>query len=270
MAEVKDKVVTVESLAAVHAYDEATYLKNTGGTVTGDVILSGSDLYTTDIYITENGGAKGQIYGLTPEGTYVANFQPCNENGNCVVGWGNKNRGVGNTNIYGTSDINMTLADSTYTVFSARNAHNNMQINHSGYVEGDSKTYIYGSDVYLRPTAAEFKPYFAAGDTITFSIYTSGYVTTGGADVCFVLPIAKPIIGNPTLQVTTDDGMVLRQNGKYTHGSSSSSGATASSITASIQAGGNYISIRAKFTNITDATNNDAIGVSWSGTITLS
>ena len=39
MAEVKDKVVTVDSLKTKHDYDESTYFKNTGGTVTGNVAI---------------------------------------------------------------------------------------------------------------------------------------------------------------------------------------------------------------------------------------
>lgn len=41
MAEVKNKVVTVESLKTKHDYDEKTYLKKSGGTMTGDITLSG-------------------------------------------------------------------------------------------------------------------------------------------------------------------------------------------------------------------------------------
>lgn len=306
MAETKNKIITVESLKAKHDYDESTYLKKSGalttlgitataaelnyvdgvtsnvqtqlnnklslsgGTVTGNVTLSGSDLYTTDIYITDKGGGKGNIYGLTSDGAYISNFQPCNENDNCVVGWGGFNRGVGSTNIYGAEDINMILGDSDYHVFTARNIYNNMQINYSGYMEGNSKTYIYGTDIYLRPAAAEFKPYFAAGDTISFNLATAGYVTNGSTEVCFTLPISKPIIGSPTLTVTTDKGIVLRQNSKYTHGSSSSAGAVPTSYTLVAEAGGTYINVRAKFATTTNATNNDAIGVSWGGTITLS
>ena len=102
MAEIKNKIVTVESLDALHDYDENTYLKKnnalstlgitataaelnyvdgvtsnvqtqlnninnnkfdkTGGIISGDTTIN-ADLYTTDIYLTENGGAKGFIYG---------------------------------------------------------------------------------------------------------------------------------------------------------------------------------------------------------------
>lgn len=132
----------------------ANYLPLTGGTITGDVTLSESDLYAadlyaTDLYFTENGGAMGQIYGKTPDGNYVANIQPCNESGNCVIGFGNYSNGSGATNIYGAEEINMVLAGCTGRVFNARNDYGNMEINRSGYADENSKTYIYGTDVHL-------------------------------------------------------------------------------------------------------------------------
>lgn len=277
MAEVKNKVVTVESLKAKHDYDESAYLKKSGGNVTGDVALIGSDLYVTDIYINENGGAKGQIFGLTPYGNYVPNIQICNENGNCVIGHGNYTNGTGNTNIYSGDNISMFLAGNETTegvaVFNARNSYGNMEINRMGQFDG-GRTYIFGSDIYLgrgnNGNVIEYKPYFAAGDTISVNISTAGYVTTGSTEICFTLPIAKPIIGNPTLTVTTDGGLVLRQNAKYTHGSSSGSCAYPTSYTLGVQAGGNFISVRAKLSDITNATNNDAIGITWNAVITLS
>ena len=190
MAEVKDKIITVESLKSKHDYDESTYLKKSGalttlgitatatelnyadgvtsniqtqlnnkfdksgGTITGDTTIN-ADLYMTDIYLTENGGAKGQIYGKTTSGDYVANLQPCNENDNCVIGFGMYNSGKeyeeqsGETNIYAVNGINMVLAGCTGRVFNARNNYGNMEINRSGHEDNNSKTYIYGTDVHL-------------------------------------------------------------------------------------------------------------------------
>lgn len=190
MAEVKDKVITVESLKTKHDYDESTYLKKSGalgtlgitataaelnyvdgvtsniqtqlngklstngGTVNGDVTLNNSNLYTTDIYISENGAAKGQIFGKTTDGAYVANIQPCNEYDNCVIGFGIYNSGkdyganCGETNIYAAKGINMVVAGCTGRVFDARNSYGNMEINKAGYTDNNSKTYIYGTEVY--------------------------------------------------------------------------------------------------------------------------
>lgn len=160
MAEVKDKVITVESLKALHDYDERTFLKKTGGTVTGDITLNNSDLYTTDIYFSENGAAKGQIFGKTTDGDYVANIQPCNEYDNCVIGFGTYNSGknydsnCGETNIYAANGINMVVAGCTGRVFNARNSYGNMEINRAGHTDENSKTYVYGTDVHFVTTDA--------------------------------------------------------------------------------------------------------------------
>ncbi len=154
MAEMKDKIITAESLKALHDYGEGAYFKKTGGTVDGNVTLNNGDLYTTDIYMTENGGDKGQIFGKTTDGDYVANIQPCNEFDNCVIGFGTYNSGkeyeenYGETNIYAAKGINMVIAGCTGRVFDARNSYGNMEINKAGYTDNNSKTYIYGTEVY--------------------------------------------------------------------------------------------------------------------------
>ena len=157
-------------------------------------------------------------------------------------------------------------------VFNARNNYGNMEINRMGQFDG-GKTYIFGSDIYLgcgTDNVVEYKPYFSAGDTISVNISTAGYITTGSKEVCFIIPIAKPIIGVTSLTVTTDNGMVLRQGGKYTHGSASGVVTRANSYTLSAEANGNYISVRATFNNVTNAINNDTIGIVWNAVITLS
>lgn len=49
MAEVKDKVVTVESLAAVHAYNQDTYMTNFNPTGSGTFAMSGDGNFTGDV-----------------------------------------------------------------------------------------------------------------------------------------------------------------------------------------------------------------------------
>lgn len=65
----------------------------------------GEDSFThnTNLYFGVNGAGQGAIYGLLPDGSgYVENLQPVNQNGHCVVGYGNYDRGEGNTHVYGT------------------------------------------------------------------------------------------------------------------------------------------------------------------------
>ena len=172
------------------------------------------------------------IRGVKPgTTTLVEAFNPQNSNGNTIIGYGNYSNAEGNTNVYG-HDINFGV---------------------SNIAEPGS-----------------FRPYRRQGDSLTFSaLRTSGYVTNSGTDVSFVAPISVPIIGSPTVTVTSVKGFVLRQGGKYTHGSSAEVFVVPDSYSATAGAFGG-IHIIAKFSNATNATNNDAIGIYWNGTITFS
>lgn len=241
MAEVKDKIVTVESLDAVHDYAESTYLKKSGALGTLGITATAAELNKLDgitattaelnycdgvtsniqtqlngkaathnhpylstsggtiannlivkgeIRMGTNGDGKGVICGLAPDGTtYVPNLQPCNENGNCTVGFGNFERGSGITNVYGENvnvySLNTDGTDPNGSIFTARNANNHTLINYAASLDGakTSDTYIYGTAVGVRTTNDDFvvdNIQLAHVDEATctlasdWSIYTSG------------------------------------------------------------------------------------------------
>lgn len=170
------------------------------------------------------------IYALDTDGNYRQNIQPCNASNNCVIGYGNYTKSNGNTNIYG-NDIMICSAAAGNT---------------------------------------NFRPYYRAGDSINFSFRGAGYVTNSSQDVTFLVPFSAPIIGSPTVTASSVNGLTLRQGSKYTHGSSATAYATPNSYSTILipQVG---VVVTAKFTsNTTNATNNDATGVYWSGNITFS
>lgn len=146
---------------------------------------------------------------------------------------------------------------------------NQLMVGKGSYDVG-APTYIYGRDIYLyvKSAGAHYYPYYAVNDSISISIATAGYLTNGSKDVSFIVPLSKPIIGNPAVTVATVNGFTLRQGTKYTHGSSATQAVSPASYSASIKPGGVYI--LASFSTTTNATNNDAIGINWSGTITFS
>ena len=111
---------------------------------------------------------------------------------------------------------------------------------------------------------------YRAGDTVTFGIHTAGYVTNSGNTVRFIVPLAKPMIGSPTISMSSIDGFILRQNGVYTHGSSATKYVTPSECYTIGNTSGNAVVVSAKFDDVTNVTNNDTIAVIWSGTITFS
>lgn len=157
-------------------------------------------------------------------------FNPVNANGNTVLGWGNYDTKDGNTNIYG-HDVNIGVSNIA--------------------------------------NPGTYRPYKRQGDTVTFTIRTAGYVTNAGKDVTFLVPFAVPIIGAPTATAASVQGLVLRQDTAYTHGSASDTFVTPDSYSASVSMFcGVYIT--AHFSDTTNVVNNSAIGVYWNGTITFS
>ena len=158
-------------------------------------------------------------------------FQAQNESGNTVVGWGNYNAGKGNTNIYG----------------------NNVAIG----VAAAGKTL--------------FRPYYYGGDTILDICWRgAGYLTSTGQIVYFVIPLAKPVLGNPTVTIASAYGFKLRQSNLYTHGSTANKYAVPSKYAANVDESGNYVRVAATFTTNTNATNNSPIGIDWTGEIHFS
>lgn len=164
------------------------------------------------------------------DGTYHEAFQAQNQYGNTIVGYGNWAAATGNTNIYG---------------------HNIM----------------FGVSDTANP--GTYKPYYSRGDSISIAFRTAGYVTNSGKDISFWLPTSRPILGSPTVTVTSLDGFVFRQGSKYTHGSSASEFTKPASYEASATYS-NGIYIKAVFTDTTNVTNNDALGIYWDGKITFS
>lgn len=170
------------------------------------------------------------IFGTKPDGTRWEAFNPCNSNGNTVLGHDNYENQEGQTNIYGY-DLNFGVSNIA--------------------------------------TPGTHRPYRRRGDTISISLRTAGYVTNSGKDVSFWVPVSIPIIGSPTATVASNGGFCLRQGTKYTHGSSASVNVHPDSYEAAATYA-NGIYIKAVFSDTTNVTNNDAIGIYWSGTITLS
>ena len=129
--------------------------------------------------------------------------------------------------------------------------------------------YCDSTDLYIASSrGGAFKPYYTAGDTISLDrLNTAGFVTSSKTKVYFSFNPGKPLYGVSSISCSSIDGLALRQNDAYTHGSSSSSLVKPSSYLAS--AVGNSIGICATFTKTTNAVNNAPIGVAASIKITF-
>lgn len=160
------------------------------------------------------------------------------------------------------------------------NANNNIHFASGAYDNNEGDCYYNGNTVYIRSKndvslvvgragSTSFMPYYCAGDTITMStIYIGGFVSGSSANVQFFIPLSKPIIGNPTVSIASTSGLIIRQDGKYTHGSTASAAVYPNSYSAGIRQGG--INVVAKFSTTTNAVNNAPCGIAWTGTITFS
>lgn len=173
---------------------------------------------------------SGTIYGVDQNGLRKNAFQAQNESGNTIVGYGNYSNASGNTNVYG-HDLNFGVSNIA--------------------------------------TPGTYRPYRRKGDTMTLTLRTAGYVTNGGKDVSFWIPLSMPVIGAPTVTITSGSGFALRQGNTYTHGSSATELVTPASYEAAVTMF-HGIYVKAVFSDTANVTNNDAIGIYWNGTITFS
>lgn len=149
---------------------------------------------------------------------------------------------------------------------------NNTVVGYGPYVANVGNTHLYGKDIviYSKTAGTNYRPYYRAGDSLGLTIHTSGYVTSSGTNVVFIVPLAKPILGSPTVTITSGSGMVLRQGAKYTHGSAASTNVKPTSYSWIGDTDWNAVIVSAIMSNTENVTNNDAIGVAWNGTITFS
>ncbi len=174
-------------------------------------------MFRNDVYFKTN----YRIYGTASDGSECDVFNPKNNNGNTVIGYGNYTSKSGQTNIYG-HDI------------------------------------VFGVSNIESPVT--YRPYVRQGDSFEVDIQTSGYVTNTGRDVYFTIPLTRTIVGNPDVTCSSTDGFRLRQNNAYTHGSTSSAYVIPSSITAQDRSNYGVI-IKASFSENTNVINNAPIGI---------
>lgn len=139
----------------------------------------------------------------------------------------------------------------------------------NGIYADNSSTRIASSDVikldagkiYLSTYLGTWRPYFCAGDSISTTFGTAGYITSSGKDVIFIIPLSKPIVGNPTVTVTSVKGFMVRQNNKYLYGGSSKKYVKPSKYTVHSTLSGGCIHVFATMQNTTDVTNNSPCGI---------
>lgn len=157
-------------------------------------------------------------------------------------------------------------------VFEGVSTSGNTVINYGGYLNNCGGTNIYGTDILLYSANAGdsgYRPYFRAGDVITANIiHTAGFVSTDSSTVYFTIPLTRYVLGDPTITFRSTNGFMIRQNGKYTHGSSSGTYVKPTRVEVALNSFG--IRVNAVFSKKTNAVNNAPCGIAWNGDITFS
>lgn len=246
-----------ESLLLDQTFTVTVTVADSDGNTPKEITLEGY-LFTIDML----GGGKGVAFGKPAEIENTADFDFETLHRDHMTFAHNKT-------------IHGTKADGTVReAMNPMNANGHVVIGYDNYDAKDGNTHVYGNDVQLgvanTANPGAFRPYRRQGDTLTISIRTAGYVTNSGKDVTFFIPFAIPIIGNPTITVASGAGFTLRQGNAYTHGSSASASVIPDSYSAALVSWAMGISVTAVFSDTTNVTNNDAIGIYWNGTITFS
>lgn len=170
----------------------------------------------------------------------------------------------------GVRGVHPTTGDMSSLIF--MNPSGNTTVGYGGYVNKNGSTHLYGNDVslYVGNANTSYRPYYKAGDgTVNVFTRTVGYCSNSGRYIRFTVPLSKPVIGNPIVTPTSNKGIMLFQDGKYTHDSGSgiyvSTGIT---YTATIENG--CVAVTAIMPTTTDAVTLETIGIVWSGTLTFS
>lgn len=147
----------------------------------------------------------------------------------------------------------------------------NNVVGYGNYEAAEGNTHIYGNDVKIYSAAAgnvSYKPYYCAGDSLSIRYFTAGYVTSSSTKVYIVVPLAKPIIGSPTITITGT--LILRQASKYTHGSTATTRIAPTKWESTGDSDWNAVILCATLDTLTNALNNDTVGIDFNGTITFS
>lgn len=168
----------------------------------------------SDLQVNGDSGFSGgaSFYGdVACNGTFHANG---NINANRDIGlagniWTTNQSKIYSTNVDGKQKVVMVLCDSD----------NDLSIGYGNWINKDGDTYLRGRDVYLGASSTAsyttYRPYYRRGDSIDVRMGTAGYVTSGTKEFYFAIPLGKPVVGNPTVSVSSINGLMMRQNSKY-------------------------------------------------------
>lgn len=220
----------------------------------------------SDLQVNGDSGFSGgaSFYGdVACNGTFHANG---NINANKDIGlagnmWFNQNNGI----LFVTRNDGVLLE-----AINTCDGENNLSFGWTNYNEQRGDTYVGGKDVYFRVSGGAskvgYRPYYRRGDSIDVRMSTAGYVTSGTKEFYFTIPLGKPVVGNPTVSVSSNNGLIMRQNSKYII---KADWVQPDRYSAYIR-NNNAVSVIAFWNNTTNAANNSPVGIDANIRITFS
>lgn len=174
--------------------------------------------------------------------------------------WTTNQSKIYSTNVDGKQKVVMVLCDSD----------NDLSIGYGSWINKDGDTYLRGRDVYLGASSTAsyttYRPYYRRGDSIDVRMGTAGYVTSGTKEFYFAIPLGKPVVGNPTVSVSSINGLIMRQNSKYII---KADWVQPDRYSAAVR-DNNAIWVIAFWNNATNAANNSPVGIDANIRITFS
>ena len=219
----------------------------------------------SDLQVNGDSGFSGgaSFYGdVACNGTFYANG---NINANKDIGlagsiWTRNQSKVYSANTDGTQKVVIVLCDSD----------NDLSIGYGSWINKDGDTYLRGRDLYLGASSTAsyttYRPYYRRGDSIDVRLGTAGYVTSGTKEFYFTIPLGKPVVGNPTVSVSSINGLIIRQNSKYII---KADWVQPDRYSAAVR-DNNAIWVIAFWNNATNAANNSPVGIDANIRITFS
>lgn len=148
-------------------------------------------------------------------------------------------------------------------------AHDSLQVGSLFVTSEYYEAKLYAPRIILETSQGTWKPYFSPGDSIAVRWRGAATVTGSGKTLVYCIPLTKPAVGCSGVTVTTDGGFICRQNDKYCYGSGSETQSKAVSSHSAGVNGDSHVRITTTMSNNTNVTNNDAIAIDASVTITF-
>ena len=150
------------------------------------------------------------------------------------------------------------------------NVNNDTVLGWGQYADKYGGTFICGCDIVFNVSSgasdASYRPYYRRGDSIDVRMGTAGYVTSGAKEFYFAIPLGKPVVGNPTVSVSSINGLIMRQNSKYII---KADWVQPDRYSAAVR-DNNAIWVIAFWNNATNAANNSPVGIDANIRITFS